>query len=84
MILLWLILTPLIGGVLAGFSGRRNNALSRWLSLACLAIDLVLVLVLWATQYGASQSLPMGHGSPRSIGLGFRNSASGFISASMA
>ena len=49
MILLWLILTPLIGGVLAGFSGRRNNALSRWLSLVCLAIDLVLVLVLWAT-----------------------------------
>ena len=45
MILLWLILTPLIGGVLAGFTGRRNNALPRWLSLACLAIDLVLVLV---------------------------------------
>ena len=45
MILLWLILTPLIGGLLAGFSGRRNSALPRWLSLACLAIDLVLVLV---------------------------------------
>jgi NADH-quinone oxidoreductase subunit M len=51
MILLWLILTPLIGGVLAGFCARRNNALSRWLSLACLAIDLLLVVVLWATHY---------------------------------
>ncbi|HEY5084524.1 MAG TPA: NADH-quinone oxidoreductase subunit M, partial [Rhizomicrobium sp.] len=47
--LLWLILTPLIGGVLAGFTGRRNTALPRWLSLACLAIDLGLVLVLWET-----------------------------------
>ena len=47
MILLWLILTPLIGGVLAGFCGRRNNAWPRWLSLAALAIDLALVLVLW-------------------------------------
>jgi NADH-quinone oxidoreductase subunit M len=51
MILLWLILTPLIGGVLAGFGGRRNNAWPRWLSLVCLAIDLVLILVLWAEHY---------------------------------
>ena len=54
MILLWLILTPIVGGVLAGFSGRRNNALPRWLSLGCLAIDLALVLVLCATHYGAA------------------------------
>src|SRR5579871_5477083 len=57
MILLWLILTPLIGGVLAGFTGRRNNALPRWLSLGCLAIDLVLVLVLYAAHYGAAVTL---------------------------
>ncbi|MGA8901715.1 proton-conducting transporter membrane subunit, partial [Bradyrhizobium sp.] len=54
MILLWLILTPLIGGVLAGFTGRRNNVWPRWLSLACLAIDLVMILALWATHYGAA------------------------------
>jgi NADH-quinone oxidoreductase subunit M len=47
--LLWLILTPLIGGMLAGFAGRRSPALSRGLSLACLAIDLGLVLVLSVT-----------------------------------
>jgi NADH-quinone oxidoreductase subunit M len=52
--LLWLILTPLIGGMLAGFPGRRNTALSRWLSIACLAIDLVLVLVLWVTYDSAA------------------------------
>jgi NADH-quinone oxidoreductase subunit M len=54
MILFWLILTPLIGGLLAGFSGRRNGALPRWLSLGCLAIDFALVLVLCATHYGAA------------------------------
>jgi len=57
MILFWLILTPLIGGVIAGFGGRRNSALSRWLSLACLAIDLVLIVALWATHYGAAVTL---------------------------
>ena len=57
MILFWLILTPLIGGVIAGFGGRRNSALSRWLSLACLAIDLVLIVALWAANYGAAVTL---------------------------
>jgi NADH-quinone oxidoreductase subunit M len=57
MILLWLILTPLIGGLLAGFSGRRNGGLPRWLSLGCLAIDLALVLVLCATHYSAAVTL---------------------------
>jgi hypothetical protein len=83
MILLWLILTPIVGGVLAGFSGRRNNALSRWLSLACLAIDLVLIVTLWAAHYGAAVT-STGHGLLRSIGRGSRNSASGFISDWMA
>ena len=54
MILLWLILTPLIGGVLAGFTGRRNNVWPRWLSLVCLAIDLMLILALWAEHDGAA------------------------------
>jgi NADH-quinone oxidoreductase subunit M len=54
MILLWLILTPFIGGVLAGFCARRHNAWSRYLSLVCLAIDLVLILVLSAQHHGAA------------------------------
>ncbi len=53
MILLWLILTPLIGGVLAALSERRNNSWPRWLSLAVLTVDLVLVLVRWAEHRGA-------------------------------
>jgi NADH-quinone oxidoreductase subunit M len=53
-ILLWLILTPLVGGVLAGLCKRRNNALPRWLSLAALAIDLLLILVLSANHNGAA------------------------------
>jgi NADH-quinone oxidoreductase subunit M len=54
MILLWLILTPLFGGVLAGFAGRRNNAWPRWLSLVYLAIDLMVILMLWAEHDGAA------------------------------
>jgi Transposase, Mutator family len=83
MILLWLILTPPIGGVLAGFAGRRNNAWRRWLSLVYLAIDLMLILMLWQSTT-ALRSPPTLHGSPRSIGPGSRNSASRFISASTA
>ena len=58
MILLWLILTPLIGGVLAGFSGRRNSALPRWLSLALFGDrSRAGPWSLWATHYGAAVTL---------------------------
>ncbi len=47
MILAWLIIIPLIGGVAAWLLGRRNNVLIRWISLAALALDLVLLVSLW-------------------------------------
>lgn len=53
MILLWLILVPLIGGGLAWLGERRNNLWPRWIALAVLAIDLALVLALWAEHYAA-------------------------------
>jgi NADH-quinone oxidoreductase subunit M len=43
MILLWLIIIPLIGGLVAWVLGNRNSALSRWVSLAALAIDALLL-----------------------------------------
>src|SRR6185437_12852709 len=60
MILLWLILTPLIGGVLAAFCARRHTAWPRYLSLVCLAIDFGLILMLWARPHGAAL---MSHGT---------------------
>ena len=48
MILIWLILIPLLGGLAAWIIGNRNANLSRWISLAALALDLVLLASLWS------------------------------------
>ncbi len=48
MILLWLIIIPLIGGLVAWVLGNRNSALSRWVSLAALAIDALLLTLFWS------------------------------------
>lgn len=46
MILVWLLLIPGIGGVLAWFAAARHPDWPRWISLAVLAIDLLLALTL--------------------------------------
>src|SRR5262249_26862035 len=51
MILLWLILIPFAGGVLAWLLARRNPYAPRWISLLALAIDLALALGLWGAHY---------------------------------
>ena len=48
MILAWLIIIPLICGLAAWPLGRKNAALSRWISLAALVLDLVLLISLWS------------------------------------
>ena len=84
MILLWLILTPLIGGRARGVQ-RASQQCFAALAVARLSGD--------RSRAGpgrcgrhitALRSPSTGHGSLRSIGLGSRNSASGFISAWMA
>jgi len=45
MILLWLIIIPLIGGLTAGLAGRRNPSVPRWIAIAALAIDCMLLAV---------------------------------------
>jgi NADH-quinone oxidoreductase subunit M len=54
MMLLLLILVLLIGGVAAWLGERRGEAWPRWISLIVLAIDLALVLVLWAERDGSA------------------------------
>lgn len=47
MILAWLILILLLGGLLAGILGRRNPGIAKWISLAALSLDLVVLVGLW-------------------------------------
>ena len=47
MILLWLIIMPLLGGLAAWLSGRNSSTLPRWIALSALMFDLALVLLLW-------------------------------------
>jgi NADH-quinone oxidoreductase subunit M len=48
MILLLLIIIPLLGGLAAWVFGRDNNASARWISLAALMLDTVLLLSFWS------------------------------------
>ena len=54
MILFWILIIPLAGGLLAWVAGsrgpyaaRKNKLISRWISLISLAVDMVLVVCLW-------------------------------------
>lgn len=47
MILLWLIVIPLVAGVLAWWTARWSTELPRWISLGAAALDLVLSLAMW-------------------------------------
>jgi NADH-quinone oxidoreductase subunit M len=49
MILLWLILVPIIGGILAWFVGRWNGLASRYIALASALADFAIALFLWVS-----------------------------------
>jgi NADH-quinone oxidoreductase subunit M len=53
MILLWLIVTPLAGGIVSLLAARRSVQASRWIAVGVTAIDLLLTAGLWI---GASAS----------------------------
>jgi NADH-quinone oxidoreductase subunit M len=53
MILVWLIVLLLGGGLLAWFAERWHPRWCRWVSLAALSIDLMLAVALWAKHGGA-------------------------------
>ncbi|NUN96927.1 MAG: NADH-quinone oxidoreductase subunit M [Candidatus Omnitrophica bacterium] len=55
MILVWLILIPLVGGVVAGFVGSRNVSACRWISLVALALDAALAIGMISQHLGGFQ-----------------------------
>lgn len=52
MILLWVILVPLLGGLIAGLLGKRSPAAARWTALAAMLVDALLALVAWQQAAG--------------------------------
>jgi NADH-quinone oxidoreductase subunit M len=60
MLLLGVFLVLLSGGVLAWLAEARGGNWPRWVSLIVLAVDLVLVLTLWAQHHGALTVTPHG------------------------
>ena len=59
MTLIWLFIIPLLGGLAAWTFGNRNNH-ARWISLAALGIDAVLLVDLWST---ASSQIALDRGA---------------------
>lgn len=49
MILLWIIILPLLGGLMAGYAGGRKSDVSRWIAVITLVLelDLFLILAIW-------------------------------------
>ena len=55
MMLALLILLPLIGGLLAWIAERKSGLLSRWVSLAALLADALLIVRFWAGSSGTAE-----------------------------
>jgi NADH-quinone oxidoreductase subunit M len=52
MILAWLILIPLVGGLLAWLVGRGSARASRWVALLAMLVYLALAVAVWAGLFG--------------------------------
>jgi NADH:ubiquinone oxidoreductase subunit 4 (subunit M) len=52
MILLWLIVVLLAGGLFAALAARSHPLLCRWIALSSVSLDLVLVLVMAVRDFG--------------------------------
>jgi NADH-quinone oxidoreductase subunit M len=57
MILVWIILLPLAGGLLAWVSGRRSDLWPRVIALAAMVAQLALAVAAWWTYYGGAQTV---------------------------
>ncbi|MHC4941757.1 MAG: NADH-quinone oxidoreductase subunit M [Planctomycetota bacterium] len=54
MMLIWLLILPLVGGVLVWLAGFKGAHLARWLALALMGAELVLSLALWGDHFEAA------------------------------
>jgi NADH-quinone oxidoreductase subunit M len=52
MILVWLILIPILAGLLSWVIGKYNHSAARWVALLAMAADLMLAIVLWIQHSG--------------------------------
>lgn len=55
MILVWIVMLPVIGGLIARLSGRLGRSFPAWVCLGALAIDLALVVGLWLGAGGTAR-----------------------------
>ena len=60
MILVWLLLIPILGGILAWAFGRRDLRWARWIALAAIGADFVLALLLWGQHYASMEMTTAG------------------------
>ncbi|MGA2285878.1 MAG: NADH-quinone oxidoreductase subunit M [Dehalococcoidia bacterium] len=60
MILTWLIIWAFAGGMLAWISGRWGQLWPRVISLVTLAVNMVVLIVMWAHYFGPSSPVPNG------------------------
>ncbi len=56
MILVWLVLIPMLGGIAAWLVAGRDAKAARWISVASLAVDFALTIILWV-QHASQLSL---------------------------
>jgi NADH-quinone oxidoreductase subunit M len=79
MILVWIILLPLLGGIAAAYFGRRNAKAARWISVITLILelDLLLIIGIWhldsgwtGTRAGSSWILEYYHNWIPQLGIG--------------
>ncbi len=56
MILAWLIIILMIGGLLAWLAGRWSHSACRWISLVALIIDFIIIISIWIS-YSAKVSI---------------------------
>jgi NADH-quinone oxidoreductase subunit M len=50
--LVWLILLPLFGGLIAWYAGRKRSVTARWISLLVLLAGSILAGAVWAAHFG--------------------------------
>jgi NADH-quinone oxidoreductase subunit M len=79
MILIWLIVIPLVAGIVAWLAGRSNANWPRWIALLALGANLAIAALVWAQGAGAAPATqaPVWYASvdlewiPQ-LGIGFR------------